>query len=269
MHREHSELKRKLDELQDSQSILNQIFQAIQSRPEAEAAAIFKRIREGADYESVMRHISAGDILLQLHVTPETRYRYVFPYRTQMPTSLQSPHNPYIQSLVYETAFMASDRQTSPSSADEKYRAQYLRPLLAAEIVDPRLDTIKPSMWTNVCTDDDLMRVILRAYFLAEYHRFTFFHKDHFLEDMMRGSNQFCSPLLVNAVLALACVSVPTSSTLLCTNFLSYLSTTIVPFQIVPSFGIREALRTNSLLRPRGSWNYSKPPKALSLLYKL
>lgn len=213
MHREHSELKRKLNDLQNSQNILDRVFQAIQSRPEAEAAAIFKRIREGADCESVMRHISTGDILLQLHVTPETKYRYVFPYRTQIPISLQSPHNPYLHSLVYETTFVASDRQSSPSFADEKYRAQYLKPLHAARIVDPRLDTVKPSIWTNVCSDDDLMRAILRAYLLSEYHRFTIFHKDHFLDDMVRESNRFCSPLLVNAVLALACVSVPTSST--------------------------------------------------------
>jgi hypothetical protein len=213
MNREHGELKRKLDVLENSHSMINQVFEAIQSRPDDEAAAIFKRIREGADCEAVMRHISAGDILLQLHVMPETKYRYVFPYKTQMPTSLQSPDNLYLSSLVYETTFVAStsERQTSPSPTEEKYRAQYLRPLLAATIVDARLDTAKPSLWTNVSTNNDLMRMILRAYLLSEYHRFTFFHKDHFLEDMVRGSNELCSPLLVNAVLAIACVSVPTT----------------------------------------------------------
>ena len=169
-----------------------------------------------------MRHINAGDILLQLHVTPETRYRYVFPYRTQMPTSLQSPNNPYLNSLVYEMTFMAStsEQQALPSSADETYRAQYLRPIFAAEIVDPRLDAIKPSMWTNVSTNDDLMRAILRAYFLHEYDYLPIFHKDHFLDDMAQGSNRFCSPLLVNAVLALGCVSVSISNFLLYANFL-------------------------------------------------
>jgi hypothetical protein len=151
-----------------------------------------------------MRHISIGDILLQLHVEPETRYRFVFPYKTQMPASLQSPNNPYLQSLLYETTFS----QSFPSSTDEKYRPQYLRPLLAAKIVDPRLDSVKPSMWTNVCTDDNLMRAILRTYLLSEYDRFTIFHKDHFLDDMAKGSNRFCSPLLVNAVFAIACVRV-------------------------------------------------------------
>ncbi len=226
MNRERGELKRKLDELQDSHNIFNQLFHAIQSRPEAEATEILKRLREGADCESVMRHISVGDILLQLHVAPETRYRYVFPYRTQMPTWLLSPRNPYLHSLLYETIFVPSERQALPSFGDEKYRPQYLRPLLAAEIVDPRLDLVKPSIWTNVSTDDNLMRAILRAYFLFGYDCFTFFHKDHFLDDMVRGSNRFCSPLLVNAVFALACVRMPHSviplSNFLCLHTLTY-----------------------------------------------
>ena len=225
MNRAHGELKRKLDKLQDSHKVYDQLFQAIQSRSEADAASIFKRIREGGDCESILRHISVGDILLQLHVEPETRYRYVFPYKTQMPTSLLSPKNPYLHSLLYETTFATStSEQALPSSANEKYRPQYLKPLLAAEIVDPRLDSVKPSMWTNVSTDDDLMRAILRAYLLFEYDCFVFFHKDYFLDDMVQGSNQFCSSLLVNAVLALACVCTPQYDASKCSSihFLSY-----------------------------------------------
>ena len=157
-----------------------------------------------------MRHIIAGDMLLQLHLKPETRYRYVFPYRAQMPASLQTPHNPYLRSLVYEGTDLTSipEQQTLPS--DEQYRTQYLKPYHAAEIVDPRLDSVRPSMWTSVSTDDDLMRTLLRTYLLHEYNWFTAFHKDHFLDDMLKGSNRFCSPLLVNAVLTMGYVSVST-----------------------------------------------------------
>jgi hypothetical protein len=58
-----------------------------------------------------------------------------------------------------------------------------------------------------VNADDTLMRTFIRAYFLQEYDWFTFFHKDYFLDDMLAGSNTFCSPLLVNAILAVGCVS--------------------------------------------------------------
>ena len=135
-----------------------------------------------------------------------------------MPTSLQVSANPYLHSLLYEMTFVASTSERSTD--DEKYAAPYLRPRHAAEIMDPRLDTVKPSMWTNVSTDDNLMRAILRAYFLHEYDYLPIFHKDHFLDDMVQGSNRFCSPLLVNAVLALGCVSVSISNFLLYANFL-------------------------------------------------
>jgi hypothetical protein len=160
-----------------------------------------------------MRHINAGDILVQLHLRPETRYRYVFPYRTQMPASLWSSHNPYLHSLVYEGTSLTptSEQQPLSPSTHEKYSTQYLKPYHAAKIEDPRFDSVRPSMWTSVSTDDDLMRTLLRTYFLHEYEWLPVFHKDHFLDDMVAGSNRFCSPLLVNAVLALGCVSVHTT----------------------------------------------------------
>jgi hypothetical protein len=51
------------------------------------------------------------------------------------------------------------------------------------------------------------MRTLIRAYSLHEYDWFSFFHKDYFLDDMPVGSNTFCSPLLVNTILAVGCVS--------------------------------------------------------------
>jgi hypothetical protein len=45
---------------------------------------------------------------------------------------------------------------------------------------------------------------LLELYFLHGYHFFTFFHKDLFLKDLKSGERRFCSPLLVNAILASA-----------------------------------------------------------------
>lgn len=53
------------------------------------------------------------------------------------------------------------------------------------------------------------MRDLLHLYLLHEYHWLTCFPKDHFLDDMLSESERFCSSLLVNAVLAQACVSIP------------------------------------------------------------
>jgi len=128
------------------------------------------------------------------------------------------PANPYLDSLIYE---WVSPRMTSegaasgsPASAGQKTTAAaaeshspYLHPYHAAKVVDIRLSGVEPSKWTKVCSDDALMRKLLSRFLLQDHDWWTAFHKDYFLEDMANMSHQLCSPLLVNAVLALSCVS--------------------------------------------------------------
>jgi hypothetical protein len=186
------------------------VYRAIQTRPEAEAHEIVRCIRAGTDAETMAHQLSTADLLLQVQLEPETRYRYQFLYSRLMPSYLQTPTNPFIRSLIYEWNENDEAGKVSVpplSKSEQKYKAQYLRPVHAASIVDPRMDEIVPSKWTTVNADDDLMRTFIHAYFLYEYDWFTFFHKDYFLDDMLAGSSTFCSPLLVNAILAVGCVS--------------------------------------------------------------
>ncbi|EXK26089.1 hypothetical protein FOMG_17314 [Fusarium oxysporum f. sp. melonis 26406] len=184
------------------------VYRAIQTRPEAEVHEVVRRIRAGANAETIARQLSTADPLLQVQLEPETRYRYQFLYSPLMPSYLQTPSNPFIHSLIHE--WNENDHAGNVSvprlsESEERYKAQYLRPVHAASIVDHRMDEVVPSKWTTVNADDSLMRTFIRAYFLQEYDWFTFFHKDYFLDDMLAGSNTFCSPLLVNAILAVGC----------------------------------------------------------------
>ncbi|KAK4120218.1 hypothetical protein N657DRAFT_531873, partial [Parathielavia appendiculata] len=67
----------------------------IRQRPEAEANEIVKRIRRGEDPECIVRFIKEGDLLLQLALVPETRYRYISPFLEEMRASLMRPESPY------------------------------------------------------------------------------------------------------------------------------------------------------------------------------
>lgn len=73
-------LKRKYSEAHERESTFRQIWEHIRDRPLSEADEILRRIREGAQPEAILSYIREGDLLLQLAVTPETRYRYVFPF---------------------------------------------------------------------------------------------------------------------------------------------------------------------------------------------
>lgn len=63
--------------------------------------------------------------------------------------------------------------------------------------------------WTSVTEDDDLVSHLVSLYFTWDYPFYSFLDRDVFLRHMAGGNleSEFCSPFLVNALLANACVS--------------------------------------------------------------
>ncbi|KAH1604283.1 hypothetical protein KXX21_007071 [Aspergillus fumigatus] len=62
------------------------------------------------------------------------------------------------------------------------------------------------SRWTRVTDDEQLISHLMTMYFTWHYPFFTTIPKDLFYRDYVRGvSSQYCSSLLVNAMLALGC----------------------------------------------------------------
>ncbi|KFA52967.1 hypothetical protein S40293_10150 [Stachybotrys chartarum IBT 40293] len=198
-------LKQKSYELTKTR-ITSNIFQALQTYSDHDAARIYRHIRDGNDLESVSRHIEIGDIKFM----SQTKHRYIFPYRAQMPTYLRTPDNSYLDPLAHKWPQESSAQSGArpglkEASADKSQPIQYLMPYGAADLVEPRLDYCMPSEWTSVSSDDNLIREVLKFYFLYEFPSAPFFHKDLFLDDMLAATGRFCTPLLVNAVLAHAC----------------------------------------------------------------
>jgi len=97
---------------------------------------------------------------------------------------------------------------TSSTTGIGEHQEVYLKPYHAAEVVDAQLELTKPSSRTSVPSDDNIMRRLFSIYFLPKQHAAPFFHKDYFLKDMVIGRHRLSFTLLVNAVLAIACVSV-------------------------------------------------------------
>lgn len=204
--------------MEDENNIFKELYQYINAGPESQANDIVRRIRIGADVGSIVRQIHDGD-LLQPSLGPETRLRFEFPHRTEMPATIQMSNNEYLGSIMYE-AVCAEDRLPT-EGGDEKqqqrwhdeldalakrYPPQYLRPYHVAKLVDPRLGRVDVTKWTVVITDNKLFISMLSAYLLQEYPGFPVFHKDTFLQALVDGDRRFCSPLLVNALMAEACV---------------------------------------------------------------
>ncbi|KAI3580111.1 hypothetical protein IWW34DRAFT_620935 [Fusarium oxysporum f. sp. albedinis] len=174
-------------------SVYEELIGLLKNLPDQDAQAILQRLRSGTDVASVLTQARAGDVLLQMAVVPETRLRYEFPYRSEMPKEFEL-NNPYLNSMLYETASLYSQHQTTETNVpghlaslgSEEKRSLYLKPFHAAQVFDPLLSDVKVSVWTSVS-----------------------FHKDLFLEDMAARRKDFCSSLLVNVTLAYACVCYP------------------------------------------------------------
>lgn len=215
-------MKRKFGELQSQITPYEQLFGLLTTKSEEECIEIVRRIKRGATVESILRYIHDGDLLLQLSLSPETRRRYELPFSKNMPSSLLRLNNPYLNSLVYEwVAGGTGSLQTGGTFADRfstrsmvghsDFQSAYLKPYHAAEMVEHRLEAVQPSNWTSVSTDNRLMRKLLQLYFQNEHQWFFILHKELFLDDMASKRIRFCSRLLVNAILAYACVRLSTN----------------------------------------------------------
>jgi hypothetical protein len=65
--------------------------------------------------------------------------------------------------------------------------------------------------WTSVTDDDAFVSHLISLYFTWQQPTFRWIDRDLFLADMKAGKkgSRFCSPLLVNIILTVACVSIP------------------------------------------------------------
>jgi hypothetical protein len=213
-----SAIKRKYDEAQDRVSGHEQLYLLLKTRSPPEVTEILRRIRAGIDVETILRYVRDGDLLLQMHLLPETRLRYTFPDFASWPTVFRDPADPYLKAQLLDFApghdSQADGSSLSAQPAPNPHSHVYQIPYHAAEMIDPRLSSVKAARWTTVTTDNALVSRLLAIYFQFEYSRTRFFQKDLFLDDLVRGRNRFCSPLLVNVILANAAVSLPWPVTL-------------------------------------------------------
>lgn len=173
-------VKRKYEDLQNHRSAHEDLFDLIKTLPEKDALDLFHRVRAGGNAQAIVNNVKAGNLLLQLHLIPETRLRYELPYSRDMPASLATSGSPYLDSFIYEAAslrspLLRSGEGTATEPRPSEVQSQYVKPYHAAVFVDPRLDYAKPSEWTTVSKDDSLMRDLLAAYFTHEYHLWPVF----------------------------------------------------------------------------------------------
>lgn len=83
------------------------------------------------------------------------------------------------------------------------------RVLNAKRLADQPVFRVPAKPWTRVTDDDDFVSHLISLYFTWRHACFPCIDRELFIRDMKAAklNSQFCSPFLVNAILADACVS--------------------------------------------------------------
>lgn len=141
------------------------------------------------------------------HHVPKHEYDQNSPWAFSSQSQTQSTRSNSHPDLMQWTADapphnrVGSWVQEQASSDGGRYRGpdMILAPLEAPDMRTPR------TTWTGITADKGLVQHLLALYFCWEYPTFASLSKEHFLKDFLDGRHRYCSPILVNAMLALGC----------------------------------------------------------------
>lgn len=169
-------LKRKLETLEAKGTLLDQLVLTLQNSDRTVAAQVVNLIRSHATLDEIRAYID--DILERpkLEKTPEL---------IEVCSGVQKWH-------------------------DTQKRARADRPRVDhRELSDIVLFHVPARPWTNVTEDDEFVSHLMSLWFTWSHPFLNWIDRDLFIESMQSGDldSPYCSPFLVNIILADACVS--------------------------------------------------------------
>ena len=96
-----------------------------------------------------------------------------------------------------------SDNLAAPGLSHAHYQGPVLRPSIEHTMAQNQFGVV--DRWTDITSNQEFIEHLSTLYFRWEYPLFASVSKEHFLADFRAGRHRYCSPLLVNALLAVGC----------------------------------------------------------------
>ena len=207
-HRRKGVYKKDIDNLKTRNSTLQTLIQAILNFPENEVADLVKQIRTCESLDDVAESILARDQALAQdegatdgptdNGTPSGVPQFEKALSRKMGKLRLDNGSLSVIGGTSNLIFMGS-AEDGASSTDE------------SEQYEQQEDAI--TSWTEVTSDPELVVHLLNMYFTWHYTYFTTLSKSLFWRDFLLGNSpghvkrktEYCTPLLVNAMLALGC----------------------------------------------------------------
>lgn len=170
-------MKRDLQSLQQQNDALDVIVASLRSLPEGEAVSLLHSLRSDANDDVIAASIRSN---------------------------VRLPHSYAPQTLEADFAQQMTQTPTSTDIDDEMHALKREPSLQNVYPMNPT-PTENSAVWFRSLQDAELVEHLLNLYFCWVHSTYPLFSRDHFLHDMGRGRSDYCSAILVNALLAFAC----------------------------------------------------------------
>jgi len=228
-------LKRKRLELEKSAQSFNQVLEFLRVAPPDAAAALLHHLRSCGSVAEMVESTQSR-VLVAMAASPSSAARDILlpkPSTVDSDLSLRYSHAfPQLRPGVFDLDLRLLGLGTQQSGPPPPLRPTKRRRLLvgtengptpvgdgpAAGLLlpattrgvdayaDPRLSLLDLQYWTAVPIPKTLAAQAISFYLVNEHPVLCFFDPDLLVRDLVSGGKAFCSPLLVSALLAWACV---------------------------------------------------------------
>jgi hypothetical protein len=178
-HRRKGALKRDIQSLQEQNDALDVIVASLRSLPEEDAISVFHSLR-GDTSPDTLANTLRNNVRLPLSFAPQTLEADIA--RQISPSSLIPKIDPKTLDIPSHSS---SDVTTSDSSNATPVETS--------------------AVWFKAPQDAEFVEHLLNLYFCWIHPYYQFFSHDHFIHDMSRGRTEFCSAMLINVLLSIAC----------------------------------------------------------------
>lgn len=181
-HRRKGALKRDIQSLQQQNDALDVIVASLRGLPETDSIALLHSLRSDISPETLAESLRSN-VRLPHSFAAQTLEADLSQHMSQ-----STPTTIGFENVPFGTALSLHDSQ------DERARL--------SQSQTPEEQT---TSWFRSPQDAEFVEHLLNLHFCWVHPFYQFFSRDHFLQDMGRGRTEFCSGILVNALMALAC----------------------------------------------------------------
>jgi hypothetical protein len=171
-------MKRKIDRLEQAEDVLLRLLSALRESESTRIAQLLNLIQSNASFEELQMFLEQSFSRSEIESTPELRE---------------------MQSQI---------SRHSDDDSDDSMQASGRRVMDVRRLTDVPVYRVPAKPWTTVTDNDDLVSHLVSLWITWTYPFFDWLDKDAFVRDMQSGNlrSRFCSPFLVNAILAEASV---------------------------------------------------------------